>query len=346
MASGEVRRLSARRVRAAAAIGIVGTVVLGVGIASAAPGSGGVITACYFKAVGVLRVIDTDAGQKCLKSETKLSWTSGGAVTLPDGSVAGGPGGVVLDESLTKHDLAPDSVEAAELADGAVDAGAMLPGAVSGGPGGTIADGSIGAVDLADGSVGTAKLGDESVVTSKLGDGSVIGDKLADGSVTGDKLGNASITGDKLVDRTIRHDKLADGAVTPDKLTAGAAMGTGGATIIASGAEEAVATAITSATTGHKLLVLGQAQVTCWCSGLVGGPTVRWQVFEGSTPVSQAYQTVLNQTSVEAVATVSALTTPTTTGSHAYELRVSVADDPSSTVTVSKGSLTVVDLGG
>lgn len=43
------------------------------------PGSTGVINGCYEKRTGILRVIDTEAGKRCLSFETAISWNQGGA---------------------------------------------------------------------------------------------------------------------------------------------------------------------------------------------------------------------------------------------------------------------------
>jgi hypothetical protein len=42
------------------------------------PSANGTITACYVSRLGTLRVIDVDAGQKCFKGETKLTWNQTG----------------------------------------------------------------------------------------------------------------------------------------------------------------------------------------------------------------------------------------------------------------------------
>ena len=50
-----------------------------VGVAYAAiPGSGGVISGCYEKKTGILRVIDAEAGKTCLSFETPISWNQKG----------------------------------------------------------------------------------------------------------------------------------------------------------------------------------------------------------------------------------------------------------------------------
>lgn len=43
------------------------------------PGSTGVINGCYEKRTGILRVIDTEAGKRCLSFETAISWNQQGS---------------------------------------------------------------------------------------------------------------------------------------------------------------------------------------------------------------------------------------------------------------------------
>ena len=42
------------------------------------PGSDGIINGCYEKRTGILRVIDPEAGKKCLSLETPISWNQKG----------------------------------------------------------------------------------------------------------------------------------------------------------------------------------------------------------------------------------------------------------------------------
>jgi Collagen triple helix repeat (20 copies) len=54
-------------------------VVFGAGLAYAAiPGADGTINGCYEKRTGLLRVIDAEAGKKCLSIETPISWNQKG----------------------------------------------------------------------------------------------------------------------------------------------------------------------------------------------------------------------------------------------------------------------------
>jgi len=68
-----------RRELLAAAVGALAAAALAGGVAWASiPGDGGVIQGCYGKIGGVLRVIDTAKGQKCLDSEVAISWNQKG----------------------------------------------------------------------------------------------------------------------------------------------------------------------------------------------------------------------------------------------------------------------------
>ena len=299
--SSQVRRVpSARNARRAAVIGAVGALVVGVGVASAAPGDGGEVTACYHKTSGALRVIDPGAGQQCSKSEAELAWPSV-AAALAAGSVTGGPGGVVTDDSLTKDDLGPNSVEASELADGSVDTGALGADAVT-------------AAKVLNGEIGTDELAGDAVTSGKIDDG------------------------------TIASGDLADGSVTTEKVTAN--LTTSVAPLTSPGGTDFTRT-VTSfgheTTAGHKLLVMGQVQLTCTC-GETDTITVRWQVFDDDVPVSQEYRSVLTRDSPTTPGTVSALIPSANAGLRTYQLKVTTASagDP---VTATNDQLAVIDLG-
>lgn len=81
---------SPRRLRPLIAVAMATALVgVSVGIVSGAIPQDGVITGCYLKAVGTLRVIDPAKGQKCSTSiETQLTWSQTG----PQGAI--GPQGV------------------------------------------------------------------------------------------------------------------------------------------------------------------------------------------------------------------------------------------------------------
>jgi hypothetical protein len=58
------------------------------------PGTGGTISGCYEKKTGILRVIDAEAGKKCLSFETPISWNQRGLKGDPGAQGIQGPQGV------------------------------------------------------------------------------------------------------------------------------------------------------------------------------------------------------------------------------------------------------------
>lgn len=59
-------------------VGLVLALLLGTVALAAIPGTGGVISGCYDKKNGKLRVIDAQAGKKCAKDEIALTWNQTG----------------------------------------------------------------------------------------------------------------------------------------------------------------------------------------------------------------------------------------------------------------------------
>lgn len=60
-------------------LGAAAIFVIAAGVAWAAiPGSGGVINGCYEKRIGILRVIDKEAGKSCTSVEVPISWNQAG----------------------------------------------------------------------------------------------------------------------------------------------------------------------------------------------------------------------------------------------------------------------------
>jgi hypothetical protein len=354
-------------------MGVVGAVVVGVGAAAAAPGDGDQVTACYQHTTGALRVVDPDAGQECKQNESQLEWSTG-APSLEDGSVIGGEAGIVADDTLTHHDLAPNAVGSDELADDSVDTGALATGAVTSGK---IFDGTIGTGDLANGAVTSLKIFDGTVDTSdlsnlavnnaKLQGGAVNSDKIFDGSInavdlnndavtsakialntiaTGDLADNA-VTSDKIASETIASGDLANGSVTAEKVTANLQTATTGTqTLMFFGIPQTVSSATLSTGPNHKLLAIGQTQLTCTTCGAGDLVNVSWQVFEGAVPVGQEYRSILTAAAPTAPATVSVLIPSSgTAGPHTYQLRVTRTGPSGPTVTSTNDSLSVIDLG-
>lgn len=80
-----------RRTRLVIVAGVALALAIVVGAAYATiPGSGGVISGCYEKRTGILRVIDAEAGKKCLGIESPISWSEKGE--KGDAGEAGPPG--------------------------------------------------------------------------------------------------------------------------------------------------------------------------------------------------------------------------------------------------------------
>jgi len=111
---------------------IAGTVlalVLGTVALAAIPGAGGVFTGCYTPRIGVLRVIDTQAGEKCLRPEQQITWNQTGPQ---------GPQGIAGPQGLQgpKGDKGDPGPAGAQGLPGAIgpkgDTGAQGP---AGGPG-------------------------------------------------------------------------------------------------------------------------------------------------------------------------------------------------------------------
>jgi hypothetical protein len=87
-----IKALGSRGLR----VGIAAAAILmvGAGIAYAAiPGASGVISGCYEKRTGLLRVIDTQAGAKCLSFETPITWNQRGPKGDPGPPGAAGAAG-------------------------------------------------------------------------------------------------------------------------------------------------------------------------------------------------------------------------------------------------------------
>jgi len=355
MSSGFWRWTSTRNARRAAVMGTVGALVIGVGVATAAPGSGGQITACYQKSTGAMRVIDTDAGQQCTKSEAPLTWSTGSS-SLPPGSVSGGPGGVVVDETLTKDDLAPDSVESSELANGAVDTGALGADAVTAAK---ILNGEVGTDELAGDAVTSGKIKDGEVGTGDLAGDAVTSEKIKDGEVgTGDLAGDAVMSGkikdgevgtNDLGTGAVGTDELGDGAVTSDKVTPNFVYSTNGSLLPLSGPTLTAGSATLNVGSNHKLLITAQSQVTCTCTG--NKVALRWQVVEDlgagvDEPVSFTYESEVTALSPTTPISVSAVIPASgASGAHTYKLMVSYVALTGETVTSSNETLSVIDLG-
>ena len=140
------------------------------------------ITACVGPS-GVLRVIDYDAGEQCKGNETQLQW-SAGALALEDGSVVGGPGGVVADNTIDNWDIEDGSVQ--------------------GGYGGDVADETIDSSDIKNESITHNEL------MSRTPDGL--------GAVTANKISNYAVTEMAISDGAVTEDKLSFEVATQAEL--------------------------------------------------------------------------------------------------------------------------------
>jgi hypothetical protein len=85
--AGHMRRFGIGSTIALSLALLLGTVAL-----AAIPGAGGVISGCYDKDSGKLRVIDAQAGKKCDKGEWQITWNQTGPQGLP-GTI--GPAGAI-----------------------------------------------------------------------------------------------------------------------------------------------------------------------------------------------------------------------------------------------------------
>lgn len=74
----------------AAVLGVAATAAIGSIAWAAIPNSAGVISGCYEKRTGILRVIDAAAGKTCLSFESPISWNQKGP--MGDGGPPGPPG--------------------------------------------------------------------------------------------------------------------------------------------------------------------------------------------------------------------------------------------------------------
>lgn len=95
------------RVRTLAALAVVTAVVTAGAAYAVIPGGGGTIAACYGKVSGIVRVIDAEAGKKCLPFENALSWNQQGVQGPP--GMQGPPGETVRGYRVLR--ATPDEVE-------------------------------------------------------------------------------------------------------------------------------------------------------------------------------------------------------------------------------------------
>jgi hypothetical protein len=151
-----MKRITPTRLRTRLGLGV--TLVLTLAVAASAafgaiPGSNGVISACYGKQLGVLRVIDAEAGKTCTSLENPISWNQQGqpGPAGPAGAVgATGPRGPKGDPGAQgpKGDQGPQGPKGEDGVDGAPGTAtlAALEGTAC-----TRTDGSAGTVHVVQG---------------------------------------------------------------------------------------------------------------------------------------------------------------------------------------------------
>ncbi|UCC71384.1 MAG: hypothetical protein JSV86_13430 [Gemmatimonadota bacterium] len=132
-------------------------VVLTLGLVPARPAEaqdGQTFYACYVPDVGAVYMIKLDGvPAECLSAaHVEISWTEGGAATIPDGSITTEK---LANLAVTSAKLAGNAVTNPKLADNAVD-------------GAIVADNSLTAADLAANSVGTSEITNGSVTSQDL----------------------------------------------------------------------------------------------------------------------------------------------------------------------------------
>jgi hypothetical protein len=135
-------------------------------------------------------------------------------------------GSVIVNNSLTATQIAPDAIGANELADLAVDEAALQDGSVTAGKiaGGQIDDTHIqadGISAIAAAAIGTAELADDAVTADKVADNQIGVDALAP-NLPGTILEEGAITATELDDLSVQSRHIAAGQVINEKLGSGA----------------------------------------------------------------------------------------------------------------------------
>lgn len=107
-------RVLSRRARLLASLAGVSAVVTAAAAYAAIPGADGTIAACYGKVTGVVRIIDAEAGKKCLQTENAVSWNQQG---VPGPPGAQGPPGETV-QGYRVQRATPDEVEVTVVGSG------------------------------------------------------------------------------------------------------------------------------------------------------------------------------------------------------------------------------------
>lgn len=358
-------------------------IALGAGFAYAAiPGTHAVISGCYEKYTGVLRVIDAEAGKKCTRFETPISWSqqylageglalTGNVLSVADGSLSAEDFSTVDEEGLTSENIKNESLSGEDLDNGSVATA-------------DVANESLTGEDLDNGSVATADVANESLTTEDLDSGSVAASEVANESLTSDELDNGSVAASEVANESLTSADLANGSVATMDIRANAVTNavdyTGpqgqwdGRQLTlpqspAGGGLEPVVSATISLPTGgqsgppeaaHKVLVTGQALVECQSSCAQGNTffrTVAWQLrepapdsFEPGQALGPVYRAKLPAASTF-TASIGHVLTRSDPGfnQHQIELVMWILDPPGQLpppeVYATQASLTLTDLG-
>ena len=135
---------------------------------------------------------------------TAASWTT--ARTLSFTGDATGTGSVDGSANVaTALSLAADSVDSAEIADGAIDTA-------------HIADDQITQAKMADDAIGADQLAVNSVVSASIVNGSIVAADLADNSITSAKIVNGTIVAADIANNAILTQHIDDNQITGDQM--------------------------------------------------------------------------------------------------------------------------------
>jgi hypothetical protein len=125
--------------------------------------------------------------------------------------------------------LGADSVTTTQLANGSVDAAAIINGAVVSGK---IAANSIGATEIIANSITAGQIAAATITATQLAANSVVAGKIAAGAVTAGTIAADAVTANEIAANAVTASEIAAGAIVAGKIAAGVV----GATEIAAGA--------------------------------------------------------------------------------------------------------------
>ena len=320
-----------------------------VGYAAIPNNQTGVINACFEKKTGFLRVIDAQAGKKCLTQyENPLSWNQQGApgsvtgVMIQDGTLSAADFTIEDANGLTSANVKNESLSGADVANGSLTDG-------------DIKDGTLKAeeftTDDANG-LNSANVKNESLSGEDLANGSVTSGDIQNGTLDAAEFTTVDaegLTSANVKDGSLSGDDLAGGSVDTGAIKTNAAstidLGPGGhGQLLAGGSDTPVAqvSIIIPAGASHLVLVTGQAQVACACTLSSGPELVDWRLV---APTAGNFGVLVYQdwvgprdnliTSVSRMYTVPA-------GENTFTLRLRPSGDG---VSVEHATLSVIDLG-